>query len=59
MNSCAVEGSSTETIELRSRNANRNNGESRNRWDKAVNGNTVDFDIFLIFLFVSIYSCAL
>ncbi|KAL3997992.1 LysM domain family protein [Acanthocheilonema viteae] len=37
----AVEGSSTETIELRSRNANRNNGENRNRWDKTVNGNKI------------------
>ncbi|KAK6106765.1 LysM domain family protein [Brugia pahangi] len=37
----AVEGSSTETIELRSRNANKNNGENRNRWDKTVNGNKI------------------
>uniref|UniRef100_A0A1I8ESA1 LysM domain-containing protein n=1 Tax=Wuchereria bancrofti TaxID=6293 RepID=A0A1I8ESA1_WUCBA len=37
----AVEGSSTETIELRSRNANRNNGENRNRWDKTMNGNKI------------------
>uniref|UniRef100_A0A0R3RH55 LysM domain-containing protein n=1 Tax=Elaeophora elaphi TaxID=1147741 RepID=A0A0R3RH55_9BILA len=38
---CAVEGSSTETVELRSRNANRNNGENRNRWDKTINSNKV------------------
>ncbi|VDP13925.1 unnamed protein product [Onchocerca flexuosa] len=37
----AVEGSSTETIELRSRNGNRNNGENRNRWDKTMNSNKV------------------
>uniref|UniRef100_A0A915PTE5 LysM domain-containing protein n=1 Tax=Setaria digitata TaxID=48799 RepID=A0A915PTE5_9BILA len=34
----SAEGSSsTEAVELRARNANRNNGESRNRWDKARN----------------------
>ncbi|VDK77084.1 unnamed protein product [Litomosoides sigmodontis] len=41
ISSHVVEGSSTETIELRSRNANKNNGENRNRWDKATNGNKV------------------
>ncbi|CAG9529846.1 unnamed protein product [Cercopithifilaria johnstoni] len=41
INSRAVEGSSTETIELRSRNANKNNGEGRNRWDKTIIGNKI------------------
>ncbi|MCP9260894.1 Tyrosine-protein kinase [Dirofilaria immitis] len=41
INPCAVEGSSTKTIELRSRNTNRNNGENRNRWDKTGNINKI------------------
>lgn len=49
----AVEGSSTETVELRSRNANRNNGGNRNRYDKTVNGNKVNFELFfLIFVLI-------
>ncbi|VDN07988.1 unnamed protein product [Thelazia callipaeda] len=35
INPHAVEGSSTENIELRVRNAIKNNGENRNRWDKS------------------------
>ncbi|EFO21713.1 LysM domain-containing protein [Loa loa] len=37
----AVEGTSTETVELRSRNANRNNWENKNGWDKTMNGNKI------------------